>query len=262
MTNHDVTPDGAAITPYADHAMITRSRALHIDETTDPEDGEARKKQVVAPLTKRRKVDQALAKADDERLAIECGMLMNAPEEVPRSDDEQDLKVGSQPKHQRAIGCRWVFSLKRDETGRIVRHEACLVAKGYSQRHGIDYEETYSPVASLNSICVTLAKFCEDGAIIEQCDVDTALLYGDLDEEIYMEVPEGLMEILGETCDDDEDLVCLLEKCLYGLKQTSRVWNETIDRHLKSKADPCVYTRDDNDQRCVVCLYVDDMLIA
>ncbi|GMF29880.1 unnamed protein product [Phytophthora fragariaefolia] len=66
----------------------------------------------------------------------------------------------------------------------------------------------------------------------------------------------------------NEDLVCLLEKCLYGLKQASRVWNETIDRHLKSmgfkptEADPCVYTRDDNDQNCVVCLYVDDMLIA
>ncbi|GMF37765.1 unnamed protein product [Phytophthora fragariaefolia] len=158
--------------------------------------------------------------------------------------------------------------LQRDETGRIVRHKARLVSKGYSQRHGIDYEETYSPVASLNSIRASLARFCEDGAIIEQCDVDTAFLYGELDEEIYMELTDGLVEILGDTDDNDEDLVCLLEKCLYGLKQASRVWNETIDRHLKSvgfkptKADPCVYTRDDNDQRCVVCLYVDDMLIA
>ncbi|GMF63133.1 unnamed protein product [Phytophthora fragariaefolia] len=83
-----------------------------------------------------------------------------------------------------------------------------------------------------------------------------------------MELPDGLMEILGDTDDGDEDLVCLLEKCLHGLKQASRVRNETIDHHLKSmgfkptKTDPCLYTRDDNDQRCVVCLYVDDMLIA
>ncbi|GMF49880.1 unnamed protein product [Phytophthora fragariaefolia] len=87
-------------------------------------------------------------------------------------------------------------------------------------------------------------------------------------KQIYKGLPEGLMAFLCEACDYDEDLVSLLEKCLYGLKQASRVWNETIDRHLKStgfkptKAYPCVYTRDDNDQRCIVCIYVDDMLIA
>ncbi|GMF54607.1 unnamed protein product [Phytophthora fragariaefolia] len=295
MTNHDVTPEGAAITPYADHPMINRSRARHTDETTYHEDGGARKKQVVTPSeirTKRQKIDQARTKADGEQLAIEVGMLMAATEEVPRWYGEattsnnraqwkaaikcelkslmtnKTWKLVPRPKHQRAIGCRWVFALKRDETGRIVRHKARLVAKGYSQRHGIDYEETYSPFASLNSIRANLAKFCEDGAIVEQCDIDTAFLYGQLGEENYMELPDGFMEILGDTDDGDEDLVCLLEKCLYGLKQASRMWNEAIDRHLKSmgfkptKADPCVYTRDDNDQRCVVCLYVDDMLIA
>ncbi|GMF50088.1 unnamed protein product [Phytophthora fragariaefolia] len=192
-------------------------------------------------------VDQARAKADDEQLVIEGGMLMAATEEIPRSNDEATTsnnrakwkaaierelsslmtnntrKLIPRPKHQRAIGCRWVFALKRDETGRIVRHKARLVAKGYSQRHGIDYEETYSPVASLNSIRANLANFCEDGAIIEQCDVDTAFLYGELEEEIYMELQDGLMEVLGDTDDGDEDLVCLLEKCLYGLKQAYRV---------------------------------------
>ncbi|GMF40079.1 unnamed protein product [Phytophthora fragariaefolia] len=163
---------------------------------------------------------------------------------------------------ERAIGCRWVFALNRDETGWIVRHKARLIAKGYSQRHDIDYEETYSPVASLNSI---RAKFCDDGAIIEQCDVDIAFLYGGLDEAIFMELPQELMRIIE---DDDEDIVCLLGKCLYGLRQASCVWNEMVDRHSKSmgfkpnEADPCVYTRDDNDQRCVVWLYVDDILIA
>ncbi|GMF15350.1 unnamed protein product [Phytophthora fragariaefolia] len=120
--------------------MITRSRARHIDETTDPEAGGARKKEVVAPSeirTKRQKVDQARAKADDEQLAIEGGMLMAATEEVPRSYDEattrnnraqwkaaiecelsslmtnEPWKLVPRPKHQRAIGCRWVFALKR-----------------------------------------------------------------------------------------------------------------------------------------------------
>ncbi|GMF23747.1 unnamed protein product [Phytophthora fragariaefolia] len=265
MTHHDVTPDGAAITPYANHPMITRSRARHTDETTDPEGGGARKKQVVAPSeirTKRRKVDQACAKADDEQLVIGGGMLMAETEEVPRSYDEattsnndvqrkaaiecelsslmtnKTWKLVPRPKHQLAIGCRWVFALKRDETGRIGRHKARL--------------RNFARTAQSSNSATSILHSC----------------MGNWMKKNYMELPDGLMEILGDADGHDEDLVCLLEKSLYGLKQASRVWNETIDCHLKSmgfnpaKADPCVYTRDDNDQRCVVCLYVDDMLIA
>ncbi|POM72955.1 Integrase catalytic core protein [Phytophthora palmivora] len=173
------------------------------------------------------------------------------------------------PTHQRPIGCRWVFALKRNEKEEVIRHKARLVAKGYSQRHGIDYEETYAPVAYLNSIRTKLAKCCAEGFEIEQCDVDTAFLYGKLEEEIYMELPEGLQELLALADTEGEgDVVCCLLQSLYGLKQASRVWNETIDAHLKTMAfkaadaDPCVYTRGEGDSECIVCLYVDDMLIA
>ncbi|OWY91349.1 hypothetical protein PHMEG_00040105, partial [Phytophthora megakarya] len=158
---------------------------------------------------------------------------------------------------------------KRNEKGEVTRHKARLVAKGYSQRHGIDYEETYAPVAYLNSIRAVLAKCCAEGFEIEQCDVDTAFLYGKLGEEIYMELAEGLRELLTlADAEGEEDVVCLLLQSLYGLKQASRVWNETIDGHLKgmgfkaADADPCVYTRGEGDDECIVCLYVDDMLIA
>ncbi|KAE9055903.1 hypothetical protein PF010_g31969 [Phytophthora fragariae] len=104
---------------------------------------------------------------------------------------------------------------------------------------------------------------------IEQCDVDTAFLYGKLEEEIYMELPEGLRELLElAEAEGEDDVVCMLLESLYGLKQASRVWNETIDKHLKSMglepadADPCVYTRGEGGDECIVCLYVDDMLIA
>ncbi|KAE8955940.1 hypothetical protein PR001_g31908, partial [Phytophthora rubi] len=178
-------------------------------------------------------------------------------------------KLVPKPAHQRPIGCRWVFALKRDEKGQVVRYKARLVAKGYSQRHGIDYEETHSPVAYLNSIRAMLAKCSAEGMEIEQCDVDTAFLYGKLEEEIYMELPEGLRELLElAEAEGEDDVVCMLLQSLYGLKQASRVWNETIDKHLKSMgfepadADPCVYTRGEGEDECIVCLYVDDMLIA
>ncbi|KAE9090060.1 hypothetical protein PF007_g19379 [Phytophthora fragariae] len=104
---------------------------------------------------------------------------------------------------------------------------------------------------------------------IEQCDVDTAFLYDKLEEEIYMELPEGLRGLLDlAEAEGEDDIVCMLLQSLYGLKQASRVWNETIVKHLKSMrfepadANPCVYTRGENEDECIVCLYVDDMLIA
>ncbi|KAE9248292.1 Retrovirus-related Pol polyprotein from transposon TNT 1-94 [Phytophthora fragariae] len=178
-------------------------------------------------------------------------------------------KLVPKPAHQRPIGCRWVFALKRDEKGRVVRYKARLVAKGYSQRRGIDCEKKYSPVAYLNPVRALLAKCGAEGMEIEQCDVGTAFLYGKLEEEIYMELPEGFRELMElAEAEGEDDVVCMLIQSLYGLKRASRVWNETIDKHLKSMgsepadADPCVYTRGEGEDVCTVCLYVDDMLIA
>ncbi|GMF63424.1 unnamed protein product [Phytophthora fragariaefolia] len=287
-----------AIVPYeSTHPMTTRSRSRPIEETTDPEEAGARKKQVVASsttgTTKRQRMVQGRAQADDDQLTIEGGQAMAATEDVPKTYQEatasadhdgwkkamknelsslvanKTWKLVPSPSHQRPIGCRWVFALKRNEKGQVIRHKAQLVVKGYSQRQGVDYEETYSPVAYLNSIRAMLAKCGADGMEIEQCDVDTAFLYGKLEEEIYMELPEGLRELLElAEAKGEDDVVCMLLQSLYGLKQASRVWNETIDKHLKSMgfkpadADPCVYTRGEDEKECIVCLYVDDMLIA
>ncbi|KAE9171648.1 hypothetical protein PF005_g27058 [Phytophthora fragariae] len=275
---HEVTTE-TAIVPAPSHSLITRSRTRHIEQTTVPEEAEGRKKQIVAPSaigTKRQKVSQALIRPSEELLAIDGGQLMAATEEVPKTyaeattrqdQDEWKKAIASEsesliadktwkivpkPAHQRPIGCRWVFALKRDEKGQVVRYKARLVAMRYSQRHGINYEETHSPVAYLNS-----------------CDVDTAFLYGKLEDEIYMELPEGLRELLELVeAEGEDDVVCMLLQSSYGLKQASRVWDETIDKHLKSMvfepadADPCVYTRGEGDDECIVCLYVDDMLIG
>ncbi|KAE9158906.1 hypothetical protein PF005_g32252 [Phytophthora fragariae] len=237
--------------------MITRSRTRYIEETTDPEEAEGRKKQIVAPSaieTKRQKVSQARVKPSDELLAIEGGQLMAATEEVPKTyadattrqdQDEWKKAIASElkslivnktrklvpkPAHQRPIGCRWVFALKRDEKGQVVRYKARLVAKGYSQRHGIDYEETYSPVAYLNSIRAMLAKCSAEGMEIEQCDVDTAFLYGELEEEIYMKLPEGLRELLELTEAQGEDVVYMLLQILTGHCGAPVMWRSTFQK--------------------------------
>ncbi|KAE9109971.1 hypothetical protein PF010_g11340 [Phytophthora fragariae] len=93
-------------------------------------------------------------------------------------------KLVPKPTHQRPIGCRWVLALKRDDKGQVVRYKARLVAKVYSQHHGIDFEETHSPVAFMNSVRAMLARCGVEGMEIEQCDVDTAFLYGTLEEGV------------------------------------------------------------------------------
>ncbi|KAE9341215.1 hypothetical protein PR003_g10094, partial [Phytophthora rubi] len=240
---HEVTTE-TAIVPASSHSIITRSRTRHIKETTDPEEAEGRKKQIVAPSaigTNRQKVSQARVKPTAELLAIEGGQLMAATEEVPKTYAEATTRQGQdewkkmiaseleslianktwklvpKPAHQRPIGCRWVFALKRDEKGQVVRYKARLVGKGYSQRHGIDYEETYWPFAYLNSVRAMLAKCGAEGMEIEQCDVDAAFLYGKLEEEIYMELPEGLKELLDlAEAEGEDDVVCMLLQILYG----------------------------------------------
>lgn len=147
--------------------------------------------------------------------------------------------------------------MKRDAAGTITKYKARLVAKGFSQRPGIDYKETFSPVIRYDSIRYLLALATKNGYSIEQMDAVTAFLQGKLDEEVYMNQPEGF--------DDNSGRVCKLIKAIYGLKQASRQWNQKLDTALKSfgfkqsVADPCVYF--DNDINIIIAVYVDDFLI-
>ena len=111
------------------------------------------------------------------------------------------------PPGRNVVGCRWVYKIKRKEDGTIERYKARLVAKGYSQVMGMDYFETYSPVAKLSSIRLLLAIATQLDLDLQQMDVNTAFLYGELPEEIYMQQPEGF--------EDDSGRVCKLRKGIY-----------------------------------------------
>ena len=127
-------------------------------------------------------------------------------------------KLVKLPENRDAIGSKWVFKIKRNADGSIDRYKARLVAQGYSQKEGIDFEETFSPVARFTSIRTILALANELNLEVHQMDVQTAFLHGKLSEEIYMEQPRGFEKA------GSENLVCKLEKGLYGLKQASRCW--------------------------------------
>ena len=165
------------------------------------------------------------------------------------------------PAGRQAIGCRWVFKIKRHADGTIDRCKARLVAKGFSQKEGLDYKETFAPVAKFASIRTLLALAAHEDNEVHQMDVQTAFLNGDLDVELYMRQPEGFVE------EGKESLVCKLRKSLYGLKQVGRAWFEKINTALMGlqfrslDSDHCVYVRHQKGEVTYIVLYVDDLLL-
>ena len=145
------------------------------------------------------------------------------------------------PKGRKALRNKWVYKLKKDGRGDLVKYKARLVVKGFGEKKGIDFDEIFSPVVKLSSIRIILGLATNQDLEIEQLDVKTAFLHGDLEEEIYMQQPEGFED------KRKEDLVCKLKKSLYGLKQAPRQWYKKFDSFMvghgyqRTAADYCVY---------------------
>ena len=165
------------------------------------------------------------------------------------------------PEEVRPIGCKWIYKRKRGADGKVETFKARLVAKGYTQREGIDYEETFSPVAMLKSIRILLSIAANLDYEIWQMDVKTAFLNGNLEESIYMVQPEGFV------AKGQEQKVCKLLKSIYGLKQASRSWNIRFDETIKTygfkqnEDEPCVYKLIKESSVVFLILYVDDILL-
>ena len=207
-------------------------------------------------------------RVDDEPLTFSeavssnnCKNWKQAMQEEMQSLAENDVyELVDLPSGRRAVDNRWVFKVKHNSDGSVSRYKARLVAKGYSQRAGVDYNETFSPVARFETVRSVLSVAAVDKMHLMQFDIKTAFLYGELDEEIYMRQPEGFT--------DGTDRVCKLKRSLYGLKQSPRCWNKRfvdflIARGFKqSSADPCVYVKTWNGRKLIVVLYVDDGLVA
>lgn len=166
------------------------------------------------------------------------------------------------PKNRKAISLKWVFKMKKDPSGKIIKHKARIVAKGYVQKHGIDYEEVFAPVARIETVRLILALTGTNGWKVHHLDVKSAFLNGNLEEEVYVLQPQGYEK------KEEPNKVLRLPKALYGLKQAPRAWNACLDRHLKSIGftrcahEYSVYTKRYDEQALIVGVYVDDLIIT
>ena len=182
---------------------------------------------------------ETLKDALDSEYATQWKAVADAEYQSPLENETWEL-VELPPGHK-PISCKRVFNVKHDETGKVERFKGRLVAKGFLQKYGIDYDETFSPVVHFSSICALLAFGVSQKMLIDQMDVVTAFLNGTFDKEIYMQQSEGYVE------PGKEELVCCLKKSLYGLKQSARCWNNVLKEFMislgfvQSVADPCAF---------------------
>lgn len=166
------------------------------------------------------------------------------------------------PKGKKPVGCKWVFSIKYKADGSIERYKARLVAKGFTQTYGVDYQETFSPVAKLSTVRVLLSLAVNLDWPLHQLDVKNAFLHGHLKEEIYMDIPPGYMP------NYETKVVCKLQRSLYGLKQSPRAWFGRLNLAMKkygfqqSNADHTLFLKHRHGKVTALIVYVDDMIIT
>ncbi|XP_076947543.1 uncharacterized protein LOC143619520 [Bidens hawaiensis] len=182
--------------------------------------------------------------------------------EIASIERNRTWKLVDLPKGHKSIGLKWIFKVKRDADGNIIKYKARLVAKGYVQMPGIDFEEVFAPVARLETIRLLFALAAREEWSIHHMDVKTAFFHGELKEEVYVQQPEGFI-VPGK-----EDKVYRLYKALYGLRQAPRAWNERLNatlKRLKFKRCPSeqvVYTRTEKNSVTIVGVYVDDLIVT
>ena len=183
-------------------------------------------------------------------------------DEMKALEKNETWELVDLPHGHRPIGLKWVYKLKRNEAGKVIKHKARLVARGFVQQVGIDFDEVFAPVARMDSIRLLLALAAQEGWPVHHMDVKSAFLNGELKEEVYVKQPPGFV-VQGE-----EGKVLRLRKALYGLRQAPRAWNAKLDCTLKemgfkqSEHEHAFYRRTNGDTTLLVGVYVDDLIIT
>jgi hypothetical protein len=183
-------------------------------------------------------------------------------EELDQIEKNDTWELVPRPKNKNVIGTKWVFRNKLNEDGQVTRNKARLVCKGYTQVEGIDFEETFVLVSRMEAIRLLLAYACSNNIKVYQMDVKSTFLNEELEEEVYIEQPEGFQ------LSENAYYVCKLKKALYGLKQAPRAWYSRLDKYLqqtgfrKGIADNNLYIKVTQDSILLIEVYVDDIIFG
>jgi hypothetical protein len=184
-------------------------------------------------------------------------------DEIKVIEKNRTWKLVDRPQDKEIIGVKWSYKVKYNVDGSVQRNKARLVAKGYSLQPGVDFHETFAPVARLDTVRALISLAAQKGWLLYQLDVKSAFLNGELKEEVYVEQPQGFV-IQGE-----EEKVYKLRKALYGLKQAPKAWYSHIDNYFndngfkRSKSEPTLYVKHQgNVDLLIVALYDDDLILT
>ena len=164
-------------------------------------------------------------------------------EEMKALAKNETWELVTLPPDKKLVGCKWVFTVKHRANGSIERLKARLVAKGFTQTFGVDYQETFAPVAKMNTVRILLSCAANLDWELQQFDVKNAFLHGDLEEEVYLDIPPGFND------ERTQGKVCKLKKALYGLKQSPRAWFDRFSKAMisfgyqQSNADHTLFVR-------------------
>ena len=182
-------------------------------------------------------------------------------QEISALEDNHTWEMQDLPPGKKALGCKWVYKIKHNSDGTVERLKARLVIFGNHQIEGLDYTETFAPVAKMVTVRVFLAVAAAKNWELHQMDVHNAFLHGDLDEEVYMKPPPGFHS-------SNPSLVCRLRKSLYGLRQAPRCWFAKLASALKrygfiqSYSDYSLFTLSTGSLQLSILVYVDDLIIS
>ncbi|KAG8485839.1 hypothetical protein CXB51_019238 [Gossypium anomalum] len=228
----------------------------------DTDDEPVRGTRTLAEICERAHVAQEEPSCFKEAEAHE-GWKQAMCDEIAMIEKNQTWELVARPINRKVIGVKWVYRAKQNADGSLNKLKARLVVKGFSQKYGLDYLETFAPVARLDTIRLLVALAAQMEWKIHQLDVKSAFLNGFLEEEIYVEQPEGFKVL------HKEDMVYKLKKALYGLKQAPRAWYSRIDSYLvglgfeRSLSEPTLYVKKKNGKtQLIVSVYVDDLLVT
>jgi hypothetical protein len=181
-------------------------------------------------------------------------------EEISSIEDNGTWELVDLLTGQKLIGLKWVYKLKKDASGAMIKHKARLVARRFVQREGVDYDEVLALVARLDSVRLLLALAAQEGWLVHHLDVKSVFLNGEL-KEVYVSQPPGFVR------KGQKHKVYKLYKALYGLKQAPRAWNTKLDSTLRkhgfiqSLLEHGLYTKGKSESRLLIGVYVDDLIV-